>query len=276
MNATHRLRLAARAAVAAAVLVHASAQAHDTWFERLSPVRPPPQGAVLALGTGNQFPVLETGVGSEYLVQPTCRGAADTAALVPLRNAKSALMLRAPPGAQTCWLQMTAFDIELAPDKVAPYLDEMNASASLRASWAAMQARGLRWQERYTKHARIELTPGGATTPAPMGMDATLQRQGGELLFTVLRDGAPLPGLAVELRSAVPNAGSWHRTDEQGQLRVPEPPAGRWLLRAIDLRPAGGDANRWDSRFLTLAFDGGAGPVAAGPVAVGAAANLQR
>jgi hypothetical protein len=249
--------LAAGAWLAAAC---APASAHDTWFQRLSPhgAATPP---LLALGTGNLYPEHETGVGAEYLRQPGCHTPTATAAssaLTPVHNAKRALLLRAPAGAQGCWAQLTPFDIELPADKVAPYLDEMNASAALRSTWAAMQARGVAWQERYTKHARIELGPGGAETPVPMGMDALLLRRNGQLVFTLLRDGQPLPGLAVELRSATPVAGRWHRTDEQGRLQLPEPAAGRWLLRAIDLRPSSTRPDQWESRFLTLAFDGGA------------------
>lgn len=243
------------------------AQAHDSWFERLpGPAAQP----LLLLGTGNLFPERETAIGTEYLVRQGCQGAAAGQGLSAVRYTPSALLLRAPAAAQSCWMQLKPLDIELPADKVAPYLDEMNASASLRATWAAMQARGVRWQERYTKHARIELMPGGASAPVvepkalndikTLGMDATLQRRNGMLTFTVLRDGQPVPGLAVELRSAQPAAGTWYQTDQQGQLQVPALPSGRWLLRAIDLRPSSSQADQWESRFLTLAFEGGAGP----------------
>ncbi len=243
------------------------AWAHDSWFERSPGAAAQP---LLLLGTGNQFPARETAIGAEYLVRQGCQGAAGGLGLSAVRYTPSALLLRAAAQAQSCWVQLTPLDIELAADKVDLYLDEMNASASLRATWAAMHQRGIRWQERYTKHARIELTPSGASAPVveqaavnglkTLGMDATLQRKAGVLTFTVLRDGQPVPGLAVELRSALPAAGTWHRTDEQGQLRVPTLPAGRWLLRAIDLRPSNSQTDQWESRFLTLAFDGGAGP----------------
>ncbi len=270
-----RLALALGVALAGACT---PASAHDTWFERLSAAGAHGQ-PLLALGTGNQYPGHETGVGAEYLQQQGCHGVSAPASgavggstvLVPVRNAKAALWLRAPAAAPGCWAQLTPFEIDLPDDKVALYLDELNASASLRATWAAMQARGLRWQERYTKHARIELSPGGAEAPVPMGMDALLHRREGQFVFTVLRDGQPVPGLAVELRAAAPASSSWHRTDDQGQIRVPEPAAGRWLLRAIDLRPSSAQPGRWDSRFLTLAFEGGAGRAA-----LAAAQPLQR
>ena len=263
---THHFSLRLGAAALLAALA-CPAQAHDSWFERL------PGGAaqpLLLLGTGNQFPARETAIGAEYLVRQGCQGAAGGLGLSAVRYTPSALLLRAAAQATSCWVQLTPLDIELPADKVAPYLDEMNASADLRATWAAMQARGVRWQERYTKHARIELVPGGANAPVAelpalngiktLGMDAKLLRKGGGLTFTVLRDGQPVPGLAVELRSALPAAGTWHRTDEHGQFRVPALPAGRWLLRAIDLRPSSSQADQWESRFLTLAFEGGVGP----------------
>ena len=256
-------------AVALLAALAGPARAHDSWFERVPSVSVQP---LLLLGTGNQFPDRETAIGAEYLVRQGCHGPAGGTALVAVRYANAALVLRAAAQAQSCWVQLVPFDVELAADKVALYLDEMNASASLRATWAAMQARGVRWQERYTKHVRIELTPGGASAPVAglpavagstaLGMDALLQRQDGLLTFTVLRDGLPVPGLAVELRSALPAAGSWHRTDGQGQLRVPALPAGRWLLRAIDLRPSSSQVDQWESRFLTLAFEGGAAGLA--------------
>lgn len=254
-------------------LLTAPALAHDTWFERLS-VGPGP--VLLALGTGNQFPLRETGVGAEYLVQQGCStaGAAGTetpaaaaSALTAVRVGASALLLRGPAGAHSCWAQLQAFELEMPADKVALYLDEVNASAEQRAAWAQMQRRGLPWRERYTKSARIELGsgspagPGSAVAPVQLALDAQLQRQPDGLLFTVLRDGQPLPGQAVELRAALaaPGAaaptGQWHRTDAQGRLRLPLPPSGRWLLRGIDLRPSVVTADAWESRFLTLAFD---------------------
>ncbi len=255
MKTSNPLRRRACTVALALTALHVPAHAHDTWLQRLSA---PGGTPVLALGTGHDFGAFESGVGAEYLQQPACAAADGPAALTPVRNAARSLVLRTAAGAHNCWLQLTPFDTELSPAKVALYLNDINASAPLRATWAAMQARGLRWQERYTKHARIELVPGGASSPAPLGLDATLQRQGATWLFTVLRDGQPLPGQPVELRSASPAAGTWHHTDAQGQLRVPALPAGRWLLRTIDLRLDSADANRWDSRFLTLAFEGGA------------------
>jgi hypothetical protein len=78
---------------------------------------------------------------------------------------------------------------------------------------------------------------------------------GRPIAFQVLRDGKPLPGLAVELVSERNPLGIWREADARGQLRHTLPFGGRWLLRATELRPAARDPESWESRFVTLAID---------------------
>jgi len=70
-----------------------------------------------------------------------------------------------------------------------------------------------------------------------------------------LRDGQPLVGVPVELRSDLSPIGFWRQTDAEGRLQITVPLAARWLLRSVDLRPAASKPEGWDSRFVTLAFD---------------------
>lgn len=249
------LRLASAAALA---LLATAAAAHDTWFEIHDAAA---DAGVLALGTGNQFPRHESGIDAKYLVSSGCRSANHQAVpLQPLRDAPDALLLRAGPGAHSCWAQTAPFDVELAADKVALYLREVGAGPELRAQWAQLQRRGVAWKERYAKHARIVLGPGGVDDPGlpmPMAIDAKLEtaspRQGQPVVLRVLRDGQPLADFPVELRNGTLPVGLWRRTDAQGRVHQPTLPAGRWLLRGIDLRLQPDDT--WDSRFVTLAFE---------------------
>lgn len=238
------------------------AAAHDTWFE---PMPAAGAGPLLALGTGNQFPLQESGIGAEYLVARGCRTAASSAAaLRAMRNAPASLILQAPPGATTCWAELQPFEIELPADKVAIYFKDIQASPAVRAAWAEQQQRGLPWRERYTKHARIELAagspePGAAAFRSPLGLDIVIDpaevRRGATLQAQVLRDGLPLAGLAVELRSELSPLGFWRQTDDQGRISFSLPLAGRWVLRGVDLRPVEGDSVRWVSHFVSLAFE---------------------
>jgi len=262
-------RLAAGLLALLGLAAAAPANAHDSW---LQPV--PRRGAdgllLLMLGTGNRFPVYEVGIDAHYLVKPGCAAAAGRPQpLDALRNLPNSLVLRAGAAAESCWLQLTPFDVVVPADTVPLYLDEVRPPPALLAAWAGMQARGRPWQERYTKHARIALPgPAGdigpaAARPAPLGMDMLLAEADADaanglrpqLQVQVLRDGQPLPALAVELVNAdQPIPGTWLQTDAAGRITLPRPPAGRWLLRAIDLRLAADPPDTWDSRFVTLSF----------------------
>lgn len=243
--------------LAVACIAAPSARAHDTWFER----RPAGAGEVLlALGTGTQFPRFDSGIDAKYLVEQGCRNAGRSQPLQPLRNDDTALVVRGSGAAQACWAQLTPFEVDLAPDKIEVYLREIGADAALRATWAEMHARGLPWKESYTKNARIALADGASAEPVPLAMDVLLQpggapRAGRPLAFQVLRDGQPLPAQAVELRNDRIAIGIWRRTDGEGRFAMPNGlPAGRWVARAVDLRPSTDPAVTWVSRFVTLAF----------------------
>ncbi len=239
----------------AAALASAPATAHDTWL-----AQGPADvfGVTLELGTGTQFPVQESPIDATYLVEHGCRASRLATTLKPIALASAALRLRATPGANTCWVQTTPFNITLPADKIELYLREVRASPEQRGAWAAMKQRGLPWRERYTKHARIELGAPSAL-PAPLGMDLVIEHDGTLLPgqnfgVRVLRDGQPLAGQAVELRSENSALGIWRRSDAMGRLSMPAPGPGPWLLRAIDLRLSDTQPDTWDSRFVTLAF----------------------
>ena len=277
----HRRHLAA---LVWALLSVSPALAHDTWFEAKSQLQPghqqpsqpqpsqkQPSRLLMALGTGNQFPVLEFPMDLRYLPLHGCQQDGRPLTLQGIAMAaKSLLLMTQPPaaGPVSCWAQSMPFELEMAADKVAIYFDEINPPQATRDRWAAMAARGLTWHERYAKNARIEFA-GAATDPVPtpapqpsgMGLDVLMLsglqavRSGDALVFQVLRDGQPLADFAVELRGTAPGPGLWLRTDAQGTVRATAPAPGRWLLRGTDLRIATDNPDRWDSRFITLAFD---------------------
>ena len=252
-----------RAGAALLALAASTAPAHDTWFQ---PLQATPSGQlVFAIGTGNRFPLHEFPLAFEYLVGSGCHGEGMTAApLAHVEDRPTVLVVRSAKrvgGSATCWAQLKPFEVEVPPDKIELYFREIQASPALRETWAAMKSRGLAWSERYTKYSRIELGGVGLRGALPLGMDVRLAnlrqpiRVGDELTFQVLRDGAPLADFPVELISHLSPLGIWRRTDAEGRVRVALPLAGRWLLRGTDLRVADGNADRWESRFVTLAFE---------------------
>lgn len=263
--------LAALAALSAVSVISAliglatPAAAHDTWFQTLAPT--PSGHLVFAIATGNRFPTFEFPIAYEYLVASGCRGPGGTVApLAHVEDRPQALVLRSakPLDARagiTCWAQLKPFDVEVPADKVELYLSEMQAGPALRATWAAMKARGLPWRERYTKYARTELGGTGLRAGLPLVMDVRLDnprapiRAGDELTFQVLQNGVPKVDLPVELVNSVSPVGIWRKTDADGRVRIAPPLAGRWLLRGIDLRVSSKSADEWESDFVTFAFD---------------------
>lgn len=247
------------------------AQAHDTWF---APLPDSPSGAPLrlTLGTGNRFPVQEFNPQASSVVEAGCRSASgQRQALQPTAEAATHLEMRvraASDGSPTvsCWAQLKPFELTLSADKVAEYFREIRPSDAVRQAWRGQQRRGIAWQERYTKYARVELTraAGGdtlASEPSPLGMDAVLLtprtevRPGATLSFLVLRDGQPLADFPVELVSERQRVGIWRQTDARGQVSAPVPLAGQWLLRGTHLAPSSTQPDGWESAFLALTFE---------------------
>ena len=242
---------------AAAMALVCTAAAHDTWFA------PQPNG-VLALGTGNRFPVTELAVDDKFFAKRGCLAADGTpAALDKLRFTDKTTLLRpkTAAGALTCFVQLEPFEIELPPDKIGIYFKEIRPSDAALAAWADLKARGLPFKEHYTKSARIDLGADASTQPTGTAMDALRLSPSGALtvgsvaVFQLLQGGKPLPDFPVELINERSPIGLWHRTDAQGRISAKLPLPGRWLLRGTDLRLSASDATRWESEFITYAFE---------------------
>jgi uncharacterized GH25 family protein len=263
----HLLTIAAWAALLPA------AQAHDTWLIA-SPADAGSGLLRLELGFGNRFPVREGGPPANSVHAAGCReaGATREQALLPRQERPEFLELRARVNdarGAACWVELKPHSVELAPELVPQYFDEIRAPAAQRELWTHQRSRGARWRESYRKFMRIEL-PGRGAAPAPADLATLRQAQGlgleivptgGEPIrigqpatFQVLLDGQPLAGLAVQLVSERSPLGIWRETDAQGRLRETLPFGGQWLLRATRLEPPGNDTDPWRSRFVTLVF----------------------
>jgi hypothetical protein len=252
--------------VTCAALSCSAAQAHDTWFA------PVDEGGALALATGNRFPVGDPDTDPAGVVQAGC-DVASTARAGPVetgatpRPDRLARPFRVPapsePGA--CWAELRSFDITLSTKLVDVYLREVRPPPAVGERWAALQQRGIAWQESYRKFARVEF--GGETVSPeqfrtlrlPRGMDLEIVATGDQPMrvgqragFRVLAKGQPLPGIAVELVTERHPLGIWARTDADGQVAWAVPFDGAWLVRTVLVEPDG--AVRWRSRFATFAF----------------------
>lgn len=240
------------------------ALAHDSWLA----VRPAAGGStVLALGTGNRFPLAESGSAAASLGAAACvdrRGR--RLALRGKRETPTALELRAPAtGALACWTELKAHEVALDAKLVEVYFREIRPGDEVRAAWAQQLERGEAWRESYRKFARIELNARAASAaelrklrmPAGLPLEILVEgdaplRVGQPAEFRVLASGQPVTGLAVELVSERSAIGIWGQTDADGRVRYTLPFGGNWLVRGTLVEQ---DGEQWRSRFATLAFE---------------------
>ena len=273
--------MALRTTLQAAVLLAlaGNATAHDTWF---APLPPSAQGELqLALGTGTRFPRQETPLDKDLVQASGCQRPGTTttqaittpptAALQWVAYRSDSVVLRGPQdtpaGARlSCWLQAKPLAVSLDNHIVDIYLDEIHALPAVRARWAGMRERGVRWEEHYVKHARIELPAAAETSTAGQpgqaggipGLDLQADMPAGPLhagdalRVRLLRDGQPLAGQPVVLRNDLSPIALWFSTDTDGWITLRLPLAARWLVNTVDLRPSDARPDAWDSRFASL------------------------
>lgn len=240
-----------------------SASAHDTWMAPVSgPIR---AGAVLSLDltSGERFPQAGSSIAPERIAQANCRqGGAVFALHAADKSAKSLRVGGTPPGEQsaTCWVLLKPRTLDLKPDTVAHYLDEIDAPETVRKTW---ESGPKRWRETYTKNAKTLIS--GNTpevqlaVPVGLSLEFVLQADpaviGQRIDLLVLRGGKPVPGLSVALTGEKGAAPQRARSDTAGRASFLRPGPGRWMLSATDLRSIDAQQGTWESEFSTLVFD---------------------
>jgi uncharacterized GH25 family protein len=253
--------------------------AHDTWLLARPSTVQPGDPVVMELTSGMAFPAPEIAIKPERIARAGVRLAGAISSLKDRRSASRFLQLRtrpSKPGVATLWVELAPKSIDLKPDQVKEYLDEIGASETVRSRWAGMPE-PRHWRELYTKHAkafvRIGLPEGDRSWAEPVGMgleivpekDLTALRPGEELPIQILLQGKPLPSFAVGLVREGETHGLLKNTDGQGRVALPIGKSGRWLLRATDLRPSSKPGADWESDFAAMTFEVRSGESSACP-----------
>jgi uncharacterized GH25 family protein len=245
------------------------ALAHDTWLLARSGAVAPGAAVTLDLTSGMAFPANESAIKSERIARAAVRLAGETSDLKDRSAAAKSLQFTArlaKPGVATLWVELAPKSIDLTAEQVKEYLDEIGASEALRRQWTEMPE-PRRWRELYSKHAKAYVRvgePAGDRSwaePAGMGLeivpekDPTALRPGDELPVRVLRNGQPYANFAVGLVGPGNAHGVLKTTDGEGRATFVIPRAGRWLLRATDVRRSTKPEADWESDFTTLTFE---------------------
>ena len=244
-------------------------RAHDTWLlPAQSRVEP---GASVSLGmtSGMDFPKDESAIAANRVGRSGVRVGDAERPFARQEEGEQALRLAVElprPGIATAWIELAPRTIDLTPDDVAHYLEEIGAPAAVLARWQAMPE-PRRWRESYRKHVKTFVRVGdGASDRSwaePVGsplelvpeQDPTAFRAGDQLTVRLLRGGAPASGLTVAMVRAGEPAAVHRQTGADGRASFTLEHEGWYLVRATDVRPATGKDLDWESDFATLTLE---------------------
>lgn len=245
------------------------AEGHDTWLLAEHAAVLPGTAVLLNLTSGMAFPMLDYAIKSERLRKASVRLAGKTFELPKREASEKSLRLGADlaePGVAAIWIELEPKSLELTPEQVREYLEEIGAPEELRKAWAAEAPPG-KWRETYTKHAKTFVRVGEPVEdrswaePVGLGLelvpeaDPTALQAGGSVPVRLLKDGAPLAEFAVGLVYDGESHGVLQTTDAEGRVVFQLPKAGLWMLRATELKPSTVPDIDWESRFTTLTFE---------------------
>src|SRR5438132_6424788 len=122
---------------------------HDTWLIADQMKVAPNTTVTLNLTSGMAFPALEVAPKRERVGNALCRLAGKTFEINDITAGANSLQFKAKlpePGVATLWLKLPSREIELKPEQVKEYLDEISAPESLRKQWNEMKE-PKRWRE---------------------------------------------------------------------------------------------------------------------------------
>jgi hypothetical protein len=239
--------------------------AHDTWILPNRPAVPAGQAIQLEATSGMAFPKLETAIAPERIGVARIRVGGRIESIRQLRSGKGALRLSVVPGGPglaTLWLESKPKAIDLKPEEVHEYLEEIGARESIEKEWKS--GTSARWRETYVKHAKTFVRVGEPSDvdkswSEPVGMrleivpesDPSQWTVGSSFSVTVLKEGRPVQGIALGFVEAGKTASTLRKTDARGSVSFTPTTSGCALLRVTDLRSSGTPGD-WESDFSTL------------------------
>ena len=244
-------------------------RAHDTWLLPAQARVQPGASVSLGMTSGMEFPKDDSAIAANRVGRSGVRLGGTERPFARQEEGEHSLRLAAElprPGIATAWIELEPRTIDLTPDDVAHYLEEIGAPAAVLAGWQAMPE-PRRWRESYRKHVKTFVRVGdGASDRSwaePVGsplelvpeQDPTALRPGDQLTVRLLRGGAPAPGLGVAMVRAGETAAVHRQTGADGRASFALEHDGWYLVRATDVRPATDKNLDWESDFATLTLE---------------------
>jgi uncharacterized GH25 family protein len=262
----HRFSLFALFAILCAMTV--PVLAHDTWLQPRRTAVLPGTIAQVDLAGGEKFAAHGTAIKPERIQSARFRLNGQVREIADRTPEKKSLELRAPlsdAGVAVLWVSLAPQPIELKPQQVKHYLDEIDAPAALRRLWEAGKTK--QWREIYTKHAKVFIRVGRPKADRswgePVGLaleivpekDPTLLSAGDDFSVRVLKNGVAFADFSLGIVREGGTNREFRKTDSAGRVVFRVPRSGKWLLRGTDLRTSTKPPANYESDFTTLMFE---------------------
>jgi uncharacterized GH25 family protein len=246
------------------VLATAPCLAHDTWLLPRTPRVTADKPARFDLTSGMAFPQRESPIKPERVASGGWRVGAARGGFDQSEAADSSLVVQVTPtdeGTAVVFLSLGPRDIDLEPDEVEHYLEEIGAPDALRRDW---EQSGMPFHETYTKHAKtfVRVGAGGedATCLRPVGLaiefvpqrDPTALAVGDSLVVKAVKRGNEMESFAVGIACGATGESQMLRTNKAGFVAFSITSGGWWMVRGTELRRK--SDGTFESDFSTLTF----------------------
>jgi uncharacterized GH25 family protein len=253
----------------AAAFAAAETLAHDTWLVADQLRVAPKTTVTLDLTSGVEFPKLDVAPKRETIPNASVRLAGRTLEISDISAAPNSLQFKTElgqSGVAAIWIKLASRTLELKPEQVKMFNEEVNAPDALQKEYADMPE-PKRWRGTSTKHPKTFVRVGDAKSDMswkePVGLfleiipekDPTALQVGDEFPVRVLRDGAPFADFPLNAVSADDKEGKTQKTDTAGRASFKVGTPGRWLLRGVEARKSTQPDMNFDAKSTTLTFE---------------------
>lgn len=255
------------AATIALAACAAPVSAHDTWIISDTPAIRPGGKALFHITSGMEFPKPESAPEPLRMKRADWRLGAEKGNIVSFEKGETSTTVGGRvtgEGTGVVCVEFHPRDIDLEPDEVEHYMEEIGAPEAVRRAWKEA-GENATFHETYTKRAKSYVRIGdrgedtsclgstGFAIDFLPDRDPTALRPGGELVIRVVRGGDDeIEGLAVGAVCGTDGKTTMLRTNQNGKVVIPIHAAGWWMIRATELR-RNADGT-WESDFTTMTF----------------------
>jgi len=247
-------------------MVTTTSFAHDTWIVCDPAVVPAGRALSVRITSGEKFPTLAVAPDADRIAKAEWRIGSRTGTIDTFKPEANCLVASgrvSTDGVGVIIVEFKPKEIELTPDQVTAYFDEIGAAEGVRKAYEQDGA-SAGFTETYTKHAKsyVRIGVGGDASGAlgPVGFsidflpdsDPTALKVGDTLAIKVIRGGDELESSPIRVVCGATGQSTVLRTNKAGMVVVDVAAPGWWLVSATQIRRE--SAGTWESDFTTMTF----------------------